>query len=50
MLPAAIIVIVTFATVLAVQGETRFKAPFMPYVFVLAASSLRLGRKESFEF
>ena len=50
MLPAAIIVIVTFATVFAVQGETRFKAPFMPYVFMLAAASLRLGRNENFEF
>lgn len=36
-LPAFIIVFVTFSTVLLVQGETRFKAPFMPYVFVLAA-------------
>lgn len=39
-LPTAIIIIVTFATVLLVQGETRFKAPFMPYVFMLAGLSV----------
>ena len=30
-------VFITIATVAAVQGETRFKAPFMPYLTILAA-------------
>lgn len=35
-LPALVIVLVTVGTVLLMHGETRFKAPFMPYVFMLA--------------
>ncbi len=34
--PALAIALVTMGTVLLVQGETRFKAPLMPYVFMLA--------------
>ena len=29
---------ITLATVFMVQGETRFKAPYMPYVTILAAA------------
>lgn len=36
LLPALAITLVTLGTVLLVHGETRFKAPLMPYVFMMA--------------
>ena len=39
-LPVFIIVAASLALVLLIHGETRFKAPFMPFLFMLAASFL----------
>ena len=41
------VVFVTFATVFMVQGETRFKAPYMPYLTILAAAgAVSVWKKE----
>ena len=46
-LTAFTVVFVTFATVFMVQGETRFKAPYMPYVTILAAAgAVSVWKKE----
>ena len=39
-LPVFIIVAASLALALLIHGETRFKAPFMPFLFMLAASCL----------
>ena len=39
-LPVFIIVAASLALALLIHGETRFKAPFMPFLFMLAASFL----------
>ena len=39
-LPVFIIVAASMALALLIHGETRFKAPFMPFLFMLAASFL----------
>ncbi|PTL34756.1 hypothetical protein C7120_03550 [Prevotella sp. oral taxon 376] len=39
-LPLIIIIGGSLAIVLAIHGETRFKAPFMPFIFMLAAIAL----------
>lgn len=39
-LPLFIIVAASLALALLIHGETRFKAPFMPFLFMLAASFL----------
>ena len=39
-LPVFIIVAASLAMALLIHGETRFKAPFMPFLFMLAASFL----------
>ena len=39
-LPVFIIVAASLALALLIHGETRFKAPFMPFLFMLAAYSL----------
>lgn len=39
-MPLMIIVGGSLSLVLAIHGETRFKAPFMPFVFVLAAVAI----------
>lgn len=36
-LPIMIIIGGSLSLVLAIHGETRFKAPFMPFIFILAA-------------
>ena len=37
----------TLATILLVQGETRFKAPYMPFIFMLASITLNSNKLES---
>ena len=39
-LPVFIIIAASLALALLIHGETRFKAPFMPFLFMLAASFL----------
>ena len=39
-LPVFIIIAASLALALLIHGETRFKAPFMPFIFMLAASFL----------
>lgn len=39
-LPLIIIIGGSLAIVFAIHGETRFKVPFMPFIFMLAATSL----------
>ena len=47
-IPMMIIVGGSISLVLAVHGETRFKAPFMPFIFMMAAfsiSTFKLNKK-----
>ena len=47
-IPMMIIVGGSISLVLAVHGETRFKAPFMPFIFMMAAvaiSAIKLNKK-----
>jgi hypothetical protein len=45
-LPVFIIVAASLALALLIHGETRFKAPFMPFLFMLAASFLSKSTNE----
>ena len=45
-LPVFIIVAASLALALLIHGETRFKAPFMPFLFMLAASFLSPNRPQ----
>lgn len=46
-LPLVIIIGGSLAITLAIHGETRFKAPFMPFIFMLAAMALSEKIKSS---
>lgn len=41
-MPLMIVIGGSLSLVLAIHGETRFKAPFMPFIFILAAFTLQL--------
>ena len=43
-LPLFVVVACSLALVLVMHGETRFKDPFMPYVFMLAGAGLTLRK------
>lgn len=46
-LPLIIVIGGSLTIVLAIHGETRFKAPFMPFIFMLAAIALLKKTKSS---
>lgn len=39
-IPLMIVIGGSISLVLAIHGETRFKAPFMPFIFILAAITI----------